>query len=48
MAERLTVAFESDHSVSHDGFTANYVFLDTSTGLDGEYYIIRKLFSTVF
>jgi cubilin len=28
----MTLVFRSDHSVAHDGFMANYILLNTSTG----------------
>lgn len=29
--ETMTIVFESDYSVAHDGFSANYLILDAST-----------------
>ena len=31
-ASRMAVLFESDESISHEGFSANYVVLDAATG----------------
>ncbi|OXA47104.1 Cubilin [Folsomia candida] len=34
----MTVVFQSDHSVAHDGFMANFVLLNTSTVCGGEFF----------
>ena len=31
-ASRMAVVFESDESIAHEGFSANYVVLDAATG----------------
>ena len=31
-ASRMSILFESDESISHEGFTANYVIMDAATG----------------
>ena len=36
-ASRMAITFASDESISHEGFTANYVVLDAATG--------RKIFA---
>ena len=37
-ASRMSIVFESDESISHEGFTANYVILDGATVCGGNYY----------
>ena len=37
-AGRMSIVFESDESISHEGFTANYAVLDAATVCGGNYY----------